>query len=111
MKKINKNRRIYKIRTCPECGSRHFRGENLCTCCMNARAEARKKNSIKIKDPKWVRRRLERFEKHKKRIRTEMKAIKAAGLSPEDDSVYEILDAGVKLDETINFTAFERVAG
>ncbi len=41
--------------------------------------------------------RKEAFEKQKKRIQAELKAIRKAGLDPDNDSIQAILDAGVDL--------------
>lgn len=111
MKEIRKNGRIYKPRVCPECGKKHFHGENMCIKCRNTQqAKRRNKPYIKIRDTAYHDEKEIRISAHKKRIAGEMKAIRKAGLCPFTDSVQAILNAGVALDETINYSAFEKIA-
>ena len=111
MKDVHKNGRLYRDRVCPECGKKHFHSENMCIKCRNTQqANRRNKSYIKISDTQYADQQKQRLAVHEKRIAAEMIAIEKAGLSPKTSSVYEILAAGVILDETVNYSAFEKIA-
>ena len=103
-------------RVCTQCGKKYSGERNICRECRNNKRRKDKTRPGKTrpnrpKDFFLKVRRKDAFERQRKRIAREMEEIEATGMSPEESSVYEILEAGVKLDETINYSAFERVAG
>lgn len=108
---IRKNGKVYMDRICPDCEKKHHHGEQMCIKCRNDQQAQIRKPYIKRAETDWEIKRQRRLAEHTRRIEAEMKAIRAAGLSPENDSVQKILDAGVQLDETINYSAFKEMAG
>ena len=98
---IRKNGKLYKDRICPECGRKHFHGENMCIGCRNARQKKNsKKKYQKIRSSPWQRQKEKRLARHAERIRLDIRQITEAGLTAES-TMQEITDAGVKLGHQI----------
>ena len=111
-KVLRRNGRIYRNRICIECGKKHFHAEKMCIKCRNTQQEKRRnKPYIKRKDTVYFSEKEQRILAHEKRIAAEMTAIRKAGMCPIKDSVQAILDAGIALDEIINYSAFGKATG
>ncbi len=98
---LRKNGRVYRDRVCTVCSKDHWHGENMCIKCRND--QQRKRRGViykKRKEHPWYSKRQKRLAAHAERIEREIKAIEAAGLSPTDSTIQEIIDAGVELDMT-----------
>ena len=110
-KVLRRNGRIYRNRICIECEKKHFHAEKMCIKCRNTQqAKRRNKPYIKRKDTVYFSEKEQRICAHEKRIAAEMTAIRNSGMCPIKDCVQTILDAGVALDEEVNYSAFEKIA-
>jgi hypothetical protein len=97
---IRRNGKTYMDRICYVCGKDHYHRENMCIGCRNAEQVGRHgKQYTKRKESAGEIRRQVLLAEHRKRINCEMTAIEAAGLSPANSTVQEIIDAGVELEK------------
>ena len=99
---LRKNGRVYRDRVCTVCDKDHWHGENMCITCRNEQQKKRRGVIYKKrKEHPWYSQRQKRLAAHAERIEREIKAIEAAGLSPTDSTIQEIIDAGVELDGSL----------
>ena len=95
-KVIRKNGKYLRDRVCPECGSKHFHGENMCVACRNAQQKKRKSKLPVVECPKMKIRNM-RVAKEAARIAFEIGLLGKAGLNYRNATIEQINKAGIVL--------------
>jgi hypothetical protein len=96
IKVIRKNGKYLRDRVCPECGKKHFHGENMCVTCRNTQQKKRKSKLPAVECPKMKIRNM-RVAKEAARIAFEVRVLQKAGLNYRNATIEQINNAGIVL--------------
>jgi len=94
IKVIRKNGKCFRNRVCPECGRKHFHGENMCVACRNAQQKKRR-SSLPAAESQSKRLREMRVAYTAARISYEIGILEKAGFDYRKITIDQIRDASI----------------
>ena len=94
IKVIRKNGKCFRRRVCPECGKKHFHGENMCVACRNAQQKKRK-SILPAGKSQSKRLREMRVAHTAARISYEIGVLEKAGFDYRKITIEQICDASI----------------